>query len=138
MLKLQCWRTVVSTLTINKVDNQCWSFNVEGPLFQCCINIKSTLNQQCVACYVMAKQHYVTMACVCVCMCVCLCMCVLWYSNATPQFVVAEGHNYMKSNIYSHYVTMASMCVCVCECGYVYHSLLWQKAKIIGSLIYIV
>ena len=42
---------------------------------------------------------------------------VLWHGEATPQFVVVEGLNYMKSNIYTHYVTMASMCVC--ECVYV-------------------
>ena len=80
-----------------------------------------------------------------------------------PQFVVAEGHNYMKFNIYSltiiwslkysYYVTMESvcmwvsvcmyMCVCVCVCmcydtAKSQHSLLWQKATIICSLINIV
>ena len=74
---------------------------------------------------------------------VCVRLCVLWHGEAITQFVVAEDHNYMKSNKYSHYITMAS-CVCVCVCVYVcvylwvcvcvcydtvkqHHSLLWQK-----------
>ena len=61
--------------------------------------------------------------CVSVCVYVYVCVCVLWRGEATPQCVVAEGHNYMKSNKYSHYITIASfvcvfvfVCVCVCVC----------------------
>ena len=64
---------------------------------------------------------------------VCVRLCLLWHGEATTQFVVAEDHNYMKSNKYSHYITMASfvcvfvcvyMFVCVCE--YVCVCVLWH------------
>ena len=48
---------------------------------------------------------------VCMCVCVYVCVCMFWYGKATSQLVVAEGHNYMKFNIYSQQV-----CVCECVC----------------------